>query len=238
MTQISPSLQTPAPEQVPPQPSLSPHDLPVQSGVQQAPFGWHVAPRGQPQTPPQPSEALQSVPSQLGLQQVGLGPPSRQVSPSGQPVQVPPQPSLVPHALPMQLGVQQVVAPLGVGMQMPFAHVLQAPPQPSSSPHALPVQSGTQRQRPSWQAVPSGQGVAQQLSWQTPLEQNWPGPHLTPAQVFITQVATPDSTMQISPESQLWLLQGSGVMQLVVHVKPTGQAASHLLSGTQRPPEQ
>jgi hypothetical protein len=81
MRQTSEVAQLLGVAQTPPQPSLAPQLLPSQLGAQQAPFGWQVAPCGQPHTPPQPSLASQPLPSQLGLQHAALGPSPVQVSP-------------------------------------------------------------------------------------------------------------------------------------------------------------
>jgi hypothetical protein len=150
--QVSPGAQ--ATLQMPPQPSLSPHCLPVQSGLQQVLELRQVWPLGQVQLPPQPSPELHlalPLPSvQEALQQAR--PPSAWLlmhcSPAPQPMQMPPQPSLSPHCLPSQLGAQHLPAVQG----MPFAH-LQVFPQPSSTPQTPGAQFGWQQPVPPSSSV-------------------------------------------------------------------------------------
>ena len=103
--------------QVPPQPSLAPHDLPLQLGVQpvQRPPEQPPPPLQDAQMEPPLPHALddepprQVLPLQQPAQEVGShthAPPSQCWPPPQVPVmQVPPQPSVAPHALPLQDGV-------------------------------------------------------------------------------------------------------------------------------------
>ncbi len=99
------------PWQMPPQPSESPHILPVQSATQQTVLRQCRPPSGEHwQVPPQPSPTLQVVPSQSGTQQARAPAPPSVIFgwqvPSGHPVHVPPQPSPLPHEPAGQFGTQ------------------------------------------------------------------------------------------------------------------------------------
>jgi hypothetical protein len=65
---VTHSSPLPQPMQIPPQPSLSPHCLPVQSGWQHEPLLQGMPP-GQLHVPPQPSPMPQTPGMQLGWQQ-------------------------------------------------------------------------------------------------------------------------------------------------------------------------
>jgi hypothetical protein len=135
--------------QVPPQPSLAPHALPLQLGVHpvQRPPEHPPLPLHDAQMAPPLPHALDDVPPRqvLPLQQpahdVGSqthAPPSQCWPPPHVPVtQVPPQPSLAPQALPLHEGVH-----------VPLPHTL-GPPPPQLRPAGHAPQSRIFPQRPT-----------------------------------------------------------------------------------------
>lgn len=205
---------------MPPQPSLAPQLLPVQSGVQQLPE-TQVSPEAHLQVPPHPFEPHDPV-GQLGVQQLF----ATQLSPEAQ-AQVPPQP-LGPQDPVAQTGVQQPYpASVEATQNSPLVQPpLQTPPQPSGSPQLLPVQSGAQ-QPPSTHVAPLEQP-------HLPPQPLLP-PQLPDVQLGVQQEPLPPSkthcwpaaqpVLQVPPQPslcpQLWLPQLGWQQLPLVHTPPS-----------------
>jgi hypothetical protein len=113
--QVCPSGQLPL-WQIPPQPSLAPHDLPVQSGTHTQIPPWHVSPVAQ-----------QTEPHTLA---VGQHIPLRQVLPE--------QHSVSPLQVPSPLGMQLTHVPLD-SSQIPEQHCASLVQPPSSAIQQVPL---------------------------------------------------------------------------------------------------
>jgi hypothetical protein len=233
-TQCWPSAHDPA-LHVEPHPSLAPHALPAQLGVQP-----HTP--GVPD-PPQLSGAEHAPPGQHACPD----PPHVPQPPVPQPVPVahvahtaPPLPQALPsvpglHSLPAQHPLHDVASHVHtpLAQRWPASHdpASQVPPHPSLAPHALPVQLGMQPHTPGTPPPPHASGELQPL----PAQQGWPLPPHVPQPPVPQAVPTGHAAHTAPPLPHAELLVPG--WQAVPSQQPAQEAGSHVqVPATQRSP--
>ena len=164
---------------MPPQPSLAPHALPVQSGVQphvppaHASGALHVSP-GQhawPLPPHAPHVVPQVVPDAHSMQTVPPCPHAVLSVPDS-------------HVVPLQHPLHDVAShahtPFEHSCPVPHVPLVHTPPHPSLAPHALPVQLAVHPQTPLAPPPPHVSGALHA----PPSQHAWPlpphAPHVVP----------------------------------------------------------